>query len=446
MHLIYENLFKNLLLLWTSNFKSVDHQGQPYVTKPTVWEAIGKATAQAAKNIPSTFGPRLQNIAEERFQYTADALAFWHLYLGPIYLQRQFDDEAYFDHFVELIRLVHICIQFEISKDEVDEVRVGFANWVMKYEELYYQYDRERLPTLPVTIHYLLHIADCIDEMGPVWCYWAFPMERFCGKLGRCIKSRRYPFANLDSYLTAYTQIQEVKCRYHLHAELSLKAPPMASRNEWQIPNPEYSEGFCLAWPRDDEHEIPPGLEAKLASALSTRYTQPNNAAIPLSIIRKYFKLKNVTVWGRLKCLGGGDTIRASEVSQLNALDARDATFIRYQSLEDRNRHLSHNAADEDLQISTDYGQLRRIFVINMPPSKELKIKKNETVVLVEIRRCTKAAAVGPLDIAFCTDLGKGSEIVDLKNVMCLVGRVHWGGRWAMIDRNKSYQAEILDD
>ncbi|KAH6916590.1 hypothetical protein BKA70DRAFT_1249997 [Coprinopsis sp. MPI-PUGE-AT-0042] len=76
-----------------------------------------------------------------------------------------------------------------------------------------------------------------------------------------------------------------------------------------------------------------------------------------------------------------------------------------------------------------------------MPACRELKIKENETVVLVEIRRCTKAAASGPLDIAYCTDMGKGSEIVDLKNVMCLVGRVQWGGRWAMIDRNKGYQA-----
>lgn len=88
MHLVYKNLFKNLLLLWTANFKSVDHAKQPYVTKPTVWEAIGKATASAAKDIPSAFGPRMQNIAEERFQYTADALAFWHLYLGPVYLER----------------------------------------------------------------------------------------------------------------------------------------------------------------------------------------------------------------------------------------------------------------------------------------------------------------------------------------------------------------------
>jgi hypothetical protein len=81
-----------------------------------------------------------------------------------------------------------------------------------------------------------------------------------------------------------------------------------------------------------------------------------------------------------------------------------------------------------------------------MPAAKELKINQEETVVLVEIRKCTKAAAVGPLNIAYCTDMGKGSEIVDLKNIMCLVGRVQWDGQWAMIDHNQGYQAEILDD
>lgn len=58
--------------------------------------------------------------------------------------------------------------------------------------------------------------------MGPVWTYWAFPMERFCGKLLRCVKSRRHPFANIDSYITAVAQIDTIKNRYNAHRELSL--------------------------------------------------------------------------------------------------------------------------------------------------------------------------------------------------------------------------------
>jgi hypothetical protein len=32
-------------------------------------------------------------------------------------------------------------------------------------------------------IHALLHIADAIKAMGPVWATWAFPTERACGHI-----------------------------------------------------------------------------------------------------------------------------------------------------------------------------------------------------------------------------------------------------------------------
>jgi hypothetical protein len=32
----------------------------------------------------------------------------------------------------------------------------------------------------PLTVHALLHIAPTIRAMGPVWAYWAFPMEHHC--------------------------------------------------------------------------------------------------------------------------------------------------------------------------------------------------------------------------------------------------------------------------
>ena len=89
----------------------------------------------------------------------------------------------------------------------------------------YYQYNPERLPMCPLTIHALLHIADSIEMAGPVWAYWAFPMERYCGFLGQCIKNRRFPFANLDAYCVAMAQLDQIKCRYDLHEVLALKAP-----------------------------------------------------------------------------------------------------------------------------------------------------------------------------------------------------------------------------
>jgi hypothetical protein len=88
---------------------------------------------------------------------------------------------------------------------------------------LYYQYSPDRLSTCPVTIHALLHIADGIEHTGPVWSYWAFPTERYCGRLQRTIRSRRHPFVNIDNYVVASAQLSQIKIRYGLEEELSLK-------------------------------------------------------------------------------------------------------------------------------------------------------------------------------------------------------------------------------
>jgi hypothetical protein len=66
---------------------------------------------------------------------------------------------------------------------------------------LYYQYNPSRLPVCTLTIHGLLHIADSIAALGPPWVYWAFPTERFCGSLLPAVRSRRYPFSNIDRHV-----------------------------------------------------------------------------------------------------------------------------------------------------------------------------------------------------------------------------------------------------
>jgi hypothetical protein len=69
--------------------------------------------------------------------------------------------------------------------------------------------------------------------MGPPWAYWAFPMERFCGKIMRCIKSRRHPFANIDSHITAIAQLDQIKNRYNAHEQLALLPQKVGNSREF---------------------------------------------------------------------------------------------------------------------------------------------------------------------------------------------------------------------
>ena len=135
MHLIWENLIPNLISLWTGKFKGLDEGTGDYEFPSSVWEAIGEATATAGSTIPSAFGARPPNLAKHKSQYSAKLWSFWTLYLGPVLLRRRFRNQRYYRHFIELVRLLQICLQFEITTDEVQTVRDGFINWVQDYEK-----------------------------------------------------------------------------------------------------------------------------------------------------------------------------------------------------------------------------------------------------------------------------------------------------------------------
>lgn len=135
MHLLWENTLPNLVQLWTGEFKGLDEGCEEYQLDPHDWEAVGKATKETGATIPSSFGPRLPNINDERMYYTADMWSFWTLHVAPVLLKWKFKHVKYYDHFLQLVRLLHKCLQFEFTPQDVSEIRIGFAKWVQKYEQ-----------------------------------------------------------------------------------------------------------------------------------------------------------------------------------------------------------------------------------------------------------------------------------------------------------------------
>lgn len=135
MHLIWENLLPNLILLWTGKFKGLNEGCESYHLGPGVWEAIGEATKASGSTIPAAYATaRPQNVAQDASACTADSWSFWALYLGPVLLKGRFSKEVYYKHFVKLIKLLRLCLQFELSKDELSEIREGFQDWVNTFE------------------------------------------------------------------------------------------------------------------------------------------------------------------------------------------------------------------------------------------------------------------------------------------------------------------------
>jgi hypothetical protein len=144
--------------------------------------------------------------------------------------------------------LFNICLQFEITDTEIDRLHTGFVAWVQEYEEyivtsfflqplsqvlnlllffcsIYYQYNPSCISACPFIIHALLHITDSIEAMGPVWRYWAFPMEHYCGLLQPAIRSCCFPYALIDKFVIENAQVPQIKVVYNKSKELTLCPP-----------------------------------------------------------------------------------------------------------------------------------------------------------------------------------------------------------------------------
>ncbi|KAL0565341.1 hypothetical protein V5O48_016681, partial [Marasmius crinis-equi] len=394
MHLIWENLVKNLVLHWTGDFKGLDSGVENYTVESAVWKAVGKETAESGKYIPSAYGSRVPDITADKSNVSAEMWSFWTLYLAPILLRRRFSHSKYFAHFILLVRLLSKCLQFKITRAEVGELRAGFILWVKT-----------------------------IEAMGPVWCYWAFPMERYCGHLQPAIRSRRFPYRSLDHYVFEEAQLSQIKLVYGLRQELSLResrGDPRASLRLSNYPT-------CILLPPHSTEQPPQNTVKAIAGALRTRFTSGGRNPTLASMLR-HLKDGNIERWGRVRRIDSeaGDTIRASDLGE-QAEDYRDASYVRYELKSDKNERYRNRPVVN--QEETRYGQLKCIYVIRLTAGSctQLHAQPNDkTIILAAIRSCkleNDDPQLQGLDIHFYKSHGP-LDIVDITTVQCLVGRV----------------------
>jgi hypothetical protein len=135
MHLIWENLIPNLVLFWTGNFKGLDKdQPQPYILADSVWAQIGRLSASASKTIPSAFGGAIPDPAKDRTYFTSSIWSVWTLFVAPTLLRGRFPSDSYYKHFCSLVSILNLCLQYEISDDDLNKIESGVVKWVLDYE------------------------------------------------------------------------------------------------------------------------------------------------------------------------------------------------------------------------------------------------------------------------------------------------------------------------
>ncbi|KAI0822204.1 hypothetical protein BC628DRAFT_706526 [Trametes gibbosa] len=401
MHLIWENIMKNLMHLWTGEYKSLETGTEDYQIESTVWDAIGEASAASGDTIPYIFGPRPPNVATDRMSWTADTRSFWAQYVGPVLLERRFKQRKYYDHFVLFVKLIRQCLQFEITQDEVEELRIGFIAWVKKYEQFYYQYDPQWLAMCPLTIHALLHISDSILKTGPVWASWAFTIERYCGKLQPAIRSRRFPYASLNRYVLDHARLSQIGLMYGQSVQAELKLRPEHVERGKRVPGYD----TCVLLPSHRAYTPDRGIIDKIIGALCTRFD-----TITPQVLRRALP-NTIEEWGKVRILNDGDTIRAAKMDSVME-DKRDATFVQVI----RSAHRSKCP-------------------LSAPPCHSRE----------EDFTCNIERSNQDLDIHYYTRMGS-SDYVDVTTIQCVVGRIKDRGHYAIIDCSGTLSRAIFSE
>jgi len=80
--------------------------------------------------------------------------------------------------------------------------------------------EEDRFNVFLISFHYLLHVADSIEDFGPCRGYWQFPMERMCGMLIPLVKSQIYPYANLWNNLILNERFNHLKYKKEFYKHI----------------------------------------------------------------------------------------------------------------------------------------------------------------------------------------------------------------------------------
>nr|GAT49353.1 predicted protein [Mycena chlorophos] len=413
MHLIHENVVKNLLSLYTSDYKGLDTGSEDYELEPDAVEAIGSACVAAGNTTPSAFGARVPNLATQRHYYTAESYTLFSTLLAPVVLRNRFSNAKYYKHFVELVAIFNGCLRMSIGREYVDVVlRRQIVDWVQKFEKYFYQYKPHRLSTCVLTIHALLHIPDNILNAGPM-----------------CM----------------------IKLRFGLRHELDL-----SDRREEDCAGHTVNHypGICVLRPHLRAAVIKPAVRKAIERYLLLSFEV--DAAQAATIIPE-----ELSHWGKISFLNGGDKMRGTELFRYSEKNAtQDASFVKvrefslgpeqklmylqYSHEVDKNARYRNRPVQLERRVA--YAQLLRVVEFRA----ELLVVTNDNGRITQQPKTLLLAVVRPVKIAQkSVRLGTPYyqdgqfapvEVIDVDDLSCLVARIpdpeRGPKKWALCERS----------
>jgi len=239
------------------------------------WKEHGKEVASASSYFPSSFGRPPRNPAEKLSSgYKAWELLLYIYGLGPGVFYGVLPDK-YYRHFCKLVFGIRTVYQRSVSITSLEKADFALREYVIQFEELYYQRKINRLQFVRQCLHSLIHLADETLRCGPLsgcaqWC-----MENAVGSFGREVRSHSNAFANIANRGVLRAQINAIKARIP-----DLEPEPTLPRGSFP-----FGDGYALLRATDSMRRpvTAPEADAIHASGILDDSNQP---AGPVSVLR----------------------------------------------------------------------------------------------------------------------------------------------------------------
>ncbi|KAJ2927539.1 hypothetical protein H1R20_g9560, partial [Candolleomyces eurysporus] len=224
-------------------------------------------------------------------------------------------------------------------------------------------------------------------------------------------------------------QLDQIKSQYGMHEALALRAPKSANVClDGGALCSDY-EGYALLKPCHKDVSLKPAMRNKIVVAPATWFN--TNA----QTILKFFHEDSIEIFGQLcqTFSEAGETIVAAGV----------VSYVQYELLVDRNAVYWNRPVD--LQLTTCFGQLFQIFLIQLPAAPTFGISAPTAILLASIHKCDVELEDQDLDFHYYLNISH-LDLVDITCIKALVGHIAWDGWWAIIDRSGKLSRGHFED
>lgn len=172
MHCVLQGVTKRLLTLWF---------GSTFADKPFSLYAHVQIVDERLSKIrpPSTISRMPRSISNHVKYWKASELRSWLLFYSIPVLSDMMDP-MYLYHYAAFVEAIFILCSESISEEDLKHSEKLLSFFVYMFSSLY----GERICTL--NVHSLLHLADSVRSLGPLWAHSCFIFENTNGELLKC--------------------------------------------------------------------------------------------------------------------------------------------------------------------------------------------------------------------------------------------------------------------